>query len=64
MRVFSTARKNRTDQRASLSDDTLKAMLVLKSQPGHPTDDARQHLTARLEVLRGAYYQANKPSAD
>ena len=52
-RVFSTVRKNRTDQRASLSDDTLEAMLVLKSQPGHATDDARQHSTARLEVLRG-----------
>ena len=62
-RVFSTVRKNRTDQRASLADDTLEAMLVLKSQPGHPIDSARQHSEARLGELKHAYYKANKPSA-
>lgn len=31
-RVFSTVRKNRTDQRSSLSDDTLQALLTLKSR--------------------------------
>jgi hypothetical protein len=33
-RVFSVVRKNRTDQRASLSDQTLEALLVLKLRPG------------------------------
>ena len=40
-RVFSTVRKNRTNQRASTGDDTLEALLVLKSQPGCPTDRRR-----------------------
>ena len=63
-RIFSTVRKNRTDQRASLSDDTLKALLILKSQPGHPTDGACQNSQDRLAALKGAYYQANKTTAE
>lgn len=34
-RVFSTVRKNRTDQRSSLSDDTLQTLLTLKSRAGN-----------------------------
>ena len=53
-------RKNRTDQGASsVADDTLEAMSVLKSQPGHPINSARQHSESRLGVLKHTYYQAN-----
>ena len=60
--LFLTVRKNRTDQAASLADETLEAMLVLKSQTGHPTDSARQLSESRLGVIKHAYYQASKPS--
>lgn len=56
-RVFSTVRKNRTDQRACLSDNTLESLLVLKSRPGHPHDSLRQHSSDTLDYLRGAYYR-------
>ena len=63
-RIFSTVRKNRTDQRASLSDDTLEALLILKSQPGHPTDGARQHSHDQLAALKGAYYPVNNMTVE
>ena len=37
-RIFSTVRKNRTDQRACMKDERLDALLVLKSRPGKPLD--------------------------
>ena len=41
-RVFSCVRKNRTDQRASLGEDTMEALMVVKSQPG---GSLNRHLT-------------------
>lgn len=55
-RVFSVVRKNRTDQRASLGDQTLEALLVNKSKPGNPCDNARKHSNATLDRLKSAYY--------
>ena len=40
--IFFTVRKKRTDQRASLGDDTLEALLLLKTQPGHPLNSRSQ----------------------
>ncbi|KAL8621529.1 hypothetical protein ACOMHN_026201 [Nucella lapillus] len=33
-RVFSYVRKNRTDQRESLGEETMDALMVVKSMPG------------------------------
>lgn len=55
-RVFSVVRKNRTDQRASLGDGTLEALLVIKFQPGHPCDMNRKHDNETLDRLKSAYY--------
>ena len=57
-RIFSTVRKNRTDHRASLADDTLEALLLLKSKPGHPFDCSRQHSSEKLKKFKSAYYQS------
>lgn len=57
-RIFSTVRKNRTEQRASMADDTLEALLLLKSKPGHPFDTQRQHPTEKLKRWKSAYYKS------
>lgn len=57
-RVFSTVRKNRTDQRYCLKDRTLEALLILKARPGHSTD--RDHSRETLATLKGAYYRSLK----
>jgi len=59
-RVFSTVRKNRTDQRASMSDETLETLLVLKSRPGNVTDPSRQHSESALDVLKKVYSKSLK----
>lgn len=56
-RVFSVVRKNRTDQRASLGDTTLEALLVIKSRPGHPCDVSRKHSNETLDRLKSSYYK-------
>ena len=57
-RVFSTVRKNRTDQRSSLNDKTLESLLVLKGRAGKP--DSRHHDIETLKRLKGAYYRSLK----
>ncbi|XP_021376724.1 uncharacterized protein LOC110465317 [Mizuhopecten yessoensis] len=57
-RVFSTVRKNRTDQRSSLNDKTLESLLVLKGRAGKP--DNRHHDRDILKRLKGAYYRSLK----
>ena len=59
-RIFSTVRKNRTEQRASMGDDLLESLLLLKSQPGHPFDSNRQLSKGTLNKLKSAYYESNK----
>ena len=56
-RVFSTVRKNRTEQRSSLSDKTLEALLVMKSRPA---EAGTRHFSEEktLKGLKSAYYQS------
>ena len=51
--IFSSVRKNRTDQQASLGDGTLEALLVGKnmSEPHKLSDDTLRH-------MKGAYYRS------
>jgi len=53
-RVFSCVRKNRTEQRDSLSDRTLESLLVLKSAKLESDGffDKKD-----LDRLKGAYYR-------
>jgi len=55
--VFSVVRKNRTDQRASLGNTTIEALLVIKSRPGHPCDVSRKHSNETLDRLKSSYYK-------
>ena len=54
-RVFSTVRKNRTDQRSSLNDKTLESLLVLKGRTGKP--DSRHHDIETLKRLKRGLLQ-------
>ena len=55
--VFSRVRKNRTEQqRSSLSDKTLEALLVMKSRPGEA--GTRHYSEKTLKGLKSAYYQS------
>ena len=54
-RVFSTVGKNSTDQRASMLQDTVEALLVVKAKPGHCLDASRQHSESTLDRLKSAY---------
>ena len=49
-RIFSTVGKNRTEQRASMGDDLLESLLLLKSQPRHPFD-SKTHMSSTLPFL-------------
>ena len=53
---FSTVRKNATDQRASMNQNTMEAILVVKAKPGNFLDDSRQHSNSDLQKLKSAYY--------
>ena len=55
-KVFSTVRKNRTDQRSSLSDDTLQTLLTLKSRAGDFLE--REYSSQQLTKLKSAYYRS------
>ena len=59
-RFFSTVRKNATDQRASMNQDTMEAILVVKAKPGNFLDDSRQHSNSDLQKLKSAYYLSLK----
>lgn len=55
-RIFSCVRKNKTDQRASLSDKTVDSLMVVKSRPGMP--DTRKYSVGQLTRLKSAYYKS------
>ena len=57
-RVFSTVRKNRTDQRASLGDKTLESLLVLKSNPASAQEMAGKLSEKKLQDLKSCYNQS------
>ena len=52
-RIFSSIRKNRTDQRAILGDGTLEALLVVKnmSEPHKLSNNT-------LRCMKGVYYRS------
>ncbi|KAL8564482.1 hypothetical protein ACOMHN_017624 [Nucella lapillus] len=53
-RVFSCVRKTCTDQRASLGQDTVEALLVVKAQSDKP------HTVQQLQQLKSAYAKHQK----
>ena len=55
-RIFSTVRKNKTDKRASLSEDTLDSLLVVKHQSERSKE--REFKPAQIDRLKGCYYQS------
>ena len=59
-RVFSCVRKNRTDQRSCLGDDTLGSLLVLKSRPG--SFGTRTYSNDILDSVKSAYYKSLQPA--
>ena len=54
--VFSTVRKNKTDQRMSMLDKTLESLLVMKSRPGE--SGTRFYSDKTLKRLKSSYYQS------
>lgn len=58
-RVFSCVRKNRTDQRSCLGNDTLESVLVLKSATGG-LNVAKVMPNADLRHIKGPYYSSLK----
>ena len=60
-RIFSCVRKNRTDQRASLSAKTVDSLMVVKSRPGLPSD--RKYTVADLSKLKSCYYKSLQSSS-
>ena len=55
-RVFSCVRKNRTDQRASLGEEVLEALMVVKHQPGGCLD--MQLKKEDLQALKRCYVES------
>lgn len=57
-RVFSCVRKNKTDFRGSLSNDTLEALMVIKHRPG----DFLSHVYSKdtLQFLKGSCLRSLK----
>ena len=55
-RVFSCVRKNKTDTRSSMGDDTLEALMVVKSSRVSCLD--REYTSQTLRNLKGAYHRS------
>ena len=55
-RVFSFVRKNKTDTRSSMGDDTLEALMVVKSSRVSCVD--REYTSQTLRNLKGAYHRS------
>ncbi|GFO28145.1 hypothetical protein PoB_005465000 [Plakobranchus ocellatus] len=53
-RIFSCVRRNPTDFRSSLEEETLEAILVTKLLPGSCLDKDRQHNASMLKHLKGS----------
>ena len=51
-RIFSCVRKNRTEQRSCLGDDTLEALLVIKSTESVDLSNKT------LDHIKGSYYRS------
>jgi len=56
-RIFSCVRKNVTDQISSLANQTIEALMVLKSKPKNFT---KEWTDDQLEKIKNAYYIAIK----
>ncbi|KAK7476105.1 hypothetical protein BaRGS_00032659 [Batillaria attramentaria] len=54
-RIFSCVRKNRTDTRASIGQETLQSLLVLKTKPGKPCDRVMGYTKESLRALKSCY---------
>ncbi|XP_070209689.1 protein FAM200C-like [Littorina saxatilis] len=59
-RIFSCVRKNKTEQRASMADDTLDSLLVVKGSKKTPVDAVGALTGSQLKNLRSAYYRSLK----
>lgn len=59
-RLFSMLRKNVTEQRASLHQDTTEALMVVKAIPGSCLDSERQLSCETLGMLKSAHYKRNQ----
>ena len=55
-KVFSCVRKNKTDTRSSMGDDTLEALMVVKSSRVSCVD--REYTSQTLRNLKGAYHRS------
>ena len=55
-RIFSVVRKNRTDFRGNLTDDTLEAIVVCKSRPGNALE--RDYSKDDLKDFKSCYYRS------
>lgn len=53
-RIFSCVRKNHTDQRASLSSETIDNLMVVKSQPEMPYE--KKYSKEQLRKIKSAYH--------
>lgn len=59
-RLFSVVRKNTSDQRVSIPEDTMEALLVVKSRPGRYPDESRKYSNDQLDKLKSAYCNSSK----
>eukprot|EP00745_Piridium_sociabile_P044685 TRINITY_DN94746_c0_g1_i3.p1 TRINITY_DN94746_c0_g1~~TRINITY_DN94746_c0_g1_i3.p1 ORF type:complete len:142 (-),score=39.50 TRINITY_DN94746_c0_g1_i3:347-772(-) len=59
-RIFSCVRKNKNEQRASMADDALDSLLVVKGSKKSPVDAVGALTGSQLKKLRSAYYQSLK----
>lgn len=57
---FSAVRKNSTEQKASLSNDVLEAVLVIKSRPSDLVNLVDNYSKEQLRQIKGAYYHSLK----
>ena len=58
--VFSGVRKNKTDTRSSMGDDTLEALMVEKSS--QVSCVYREYMSQTLRNLKGVYITGPSPS--
>ena len=64
--TFSVVRKNATEDRKSMHDDTLQSLLVLKAKPVAFSDTCKNFTKEELAKLKSAHYstvQAKKRQA-
>ncbi|KAK0050591.1 hypothetical protein Bpfe_019928 [Biomphalaria pfeifferi] len=59
-RIFSLVRRNRTEFRSRLNNETIEALLICKSRPGDAIN--RVYSDSELEDLKSAYYKSLQAS--